>query len=407
VKSFLLAASTAVMLLIAGCGNQGSPASAPDNFRVVAGDGSVTATWTEEPDVDYWIFYGPGSAITTSNWATSGGSVITGAKSPRIITGLANDRTYSFTINGRKDRGPGGDGAPTQVAVPRLAGANWAAGTPLGTGKLNSIVAGGSSLGFAVVTVGAGGTIDSAIGSVPMTARTNPAAPLDLNAITYGPAGFVAAGANGTVLSSLDATTWTAQTSGTTAAIFGGAASFGTYVLVGSGGALLTSGNATSWNTINSGFTTDLYAAAYGAGRYVIVGAGGTIAMSTEAVTWNPSAIVTTNDLRGVAYGAVASADGTTTTNAYVAVGKGGTVLMSTDAQTWALVPSFTTADLYGVVNGGRFVAVGAGGAIFTSLDGITWESRVSGTTEDLTSAARQLSGYTAVGDKGVNVSTF
>ena len=69
--------------------------------------------------------------------------------------------------------------------------------------------------------------------------------------------------------------------------------------------------------------------------------------------------------------------------------------------------PPFTSANLLAVTYGGRFVAVGEGGVIFTSLNGLNWEARASGTTVDLTSVTRQLSGYTAVGAAGTNVSTF
>lgn len=406
-RLFLLAASMAAALLLGACGGQGNSADYPRDFRVVAGDASATVTWTAEPDVDYWIFFGAGPNITTANWAASNGRVITSAKSPQIITGLANGTTYSFTINGRKNRGPGGSGAPTQVIVPVLAGENWAPGTPIGATRLNGIAAGTGTLGFSVVTVGAGGTIYSSVAGAAMTARTNPSAPIDLNAVWYGTLGFVAGGANGTLLHSFDATTWAAQTSGTPATINGGASSVSTYIGVGSGGVIVSSSNGTTWNTVNSGITTDLYAATYGAGRFVAVGAAGTILHSSDGSSWAASNAVTSNDLRGVSFGLVASAGGTTTTNAWVAVGAGGTVLLSTDGQTWAVVPSFTTANLNGIINGGRFVAVGAGGVIFTSLDGLAWQARASGTTTDLTSAARTLSGYTAVGDAGTNVSTF
>lgn len=407
-KLALFLTSVAFALLAAGCGQQGSKAEAPANFRVVAGDASVIATWDAEPGVDYWIFFGTGPNITTSNWANSGGVAITSVTSPRIITGLANGVTYSFTINGRKDRGPGGPGAPTQVAVPTVAGANWAAGAPLGTSRLNAIASGTLLTGFSTVTVGAGGVIYSNVDVGPLTARTNPAAPVDLNAVWYGFAGMVAGGANGTLLHSIDGSTWVTRTSGTTAAIYGGASSItGTYVAVGAAGAALSSTNATDWTTHTSGTDNDLYGVVYGQVRFVAVGAAGTALVSTDGNNWGAASTGTTNHLRGVAYALVPSADGVTTTATYVAVGAAGTVLISGDGLAWALQPPFTTANLNGIVYGGRFVAVGDDGVIFTSIDGIAWVSQASGTTNDLTSVTRQLSGYTAVGELGTNVSTF
>ena len=108
-----LAAAFAASLLLSACGgNNGSSAGPPSDFAIQVGDSSVTATWTAEPDVSYWIFYGPGSNITTTNWVASGGKVLTNVTSPTIITGLVNGTTYSFTINGRKSGGPRGEGAP-------------------------------------------------------------------------------------------------------------------------------------------------------------------------------------------------------------------------------------------------------------------------------------------------------
>lgn len=403
--AFLAASAFA---LLAGCGgNNGSTADPPADFRVVPGDGSAIVSWTAEPDVDYWIFFGPGANINTGNWATTGGSVIPNAISPRIITGLANGSTYSFTINGRRDRGPGGPGAPTQVITPMQAGANWEVGTPLGSARLSSIAAGSLATGFTLATVSASGAIYTSVNLGPMTERTNPVPGTALNAVWYGLLGFVAGGANGTLLRSIDGTNWTTLTSGTTATIHGGAASaVASYVAVGAGGLIVSSNDATSWTTRSVG-SNDFYAATHGANRFIAVGAAGTIYSSVDGSNWGSSTSTTDRTLRGVAYGVIPSTTGGAATNLYVAVGDSGTVLRSEDASTWTAVTPFTTADLLGITYGGRFVAVGAGGVIFTSTDGLAWESRVSNTTADLASVARQLSGYTAVGTAGTNVSTF
>ena len=403
---FALAATAA--LVLAGCGKQGSPADPPPDMRVAPGDASVTVSWTAEPGVEYWIFYAPGNGVTTTNWTSIGGTVIPGATSPRIITGLANDREYSFTMNARKDRGPGGQGAATQVVTPRLAGANWRVNEPIGTTRLNSIAGATVATGFAVVTVGVGGTIFSSLANETPVARTNPLAGTDLNGLCGGLYGFAAVGPNGTILTSADAVTWTQQTSGTTALLNSCASSItGVYAGVGAGGAVVLSTNGnTTWSTPGSGVTTDLYAIANGNLRFVAVGAGGTIITSGDGGGWSASTSNVTADLRGVTYGVVAQADGTTT-NLFVAVGANGTVVTSPDAVVWTTLAPFTNKNLRAVTYGGRFVAVGEGGAIFTSLNGVTWEERSSGVTANLNSVARQLSGYTAVGDAGVNVSTF
>jgi hypothetical protein len=409
VKKLALFLASAAFALLAGCGKQGSEAEPPANFRVVPGDASVIVSWDAEPDVDYWIFFGTGTDITTDNWANRNGVAIPGATSPRIITGLRNGVTYSFTINGRKDRGPGGPGAPTQVAVPMVAGSTWAPGTPLGTASLNSIAAGTIITGFGVAAVGDGGAIFSGVNALPLTpAATVPSGTTNLTAVWHGLFRFFAGGPNGTLLESLDGITWVARTSGTTATIYGGTTSLtNTVVGVASGGVVLTSTDGTSWSTQNSGTNNDLYAVTYGAQRFVAVGALGTMIVSTDGSNWGEVNDFTDRDLRGVAFGAIPSTEGSTVVNTYVAVGAGGTVLTSIDGIGWTVLPPFTTVNLTAVTYGGRFVAVGEGGAIFTSINGTDWEVQSSGTTQTLRSVVRQLSGYTAVGDQGTNVSTF
>lgn len=405
-----LLASLVLAAAAAGCGSSGSPADYPANFQVVAGDGAVTVSWTAEPEVEYWIFYGPGTGITTTNWSTSGGAVIAKATSPRVISGLANGTTYSFTINARRNGGPGGSGAPTQVATPQLAGANWAASTPLGTGRLAGLSAGLGLNGYTTIAVGEGGQIFSAVTGQATTTPTNPAAPANLNGIAFAGVGWVAAGDNGTLLFTQDGTTWTAQTSGTTANFRGVAGtSIGGFVAVGDGGVIANGASGTTWTLAASPTTQPLYGAAVGSAAYVVVGAAGTILTSVDSSTWEPRASGTSADLRGTAYGALTTTvDGVTAiTNMYVAVGAGGVILRSTDATTWTAQASPTTNDLLAVTYGTQFVAVGKAGTILTSPDGITWTARTSGTTADLTAILRTLTGYTAVGAAGTVLNTI
>ncbi len=403
-----LAAALAASILLSACGgSKGGPAGAPADFRVVAGDSSITATFTAEPDVVYWIFYGPGPNITTTNWVTSGGRVLTNVTSPTVITGLVNGLTYSFTINGRKDGGPGGEGAPTQVAVPRLAGNNWTVGAPLGTGKLHGVASGALLAGYATVTVGEGGVIYQSVGNGATPApATNPAAPNDLYAVCYGVAGFVAVGANGTIVRSADTLTWNASFSGTSQPLYGVAPTASGYLAVGAGGTILTSTDAETWTAQASGTTGDLYATVSGPSYFAAAGAGGTILTSTDGATWTRQSTGTTAALRGLSIGSFTSTDGTTTTNVYAAVGAGGTLVTSPDGLAWTLRAPIGTADLNAVRYGGQFVTVGAGGVISTSPDGTTWTSQVSGTSNDLLAITRTLTGYTVTGAQGTTLSS-
>lgn len=412
VKKLSLLLASFALALLAGCGgsDKGSSVDPPADFRVTPGDGSVIVSWTAEPETDYWIFFGVGPDITTENWIQRGGVALTNQQSPRIITGLSNGTTYSFTINARKNKGPGGPSAPTQAVVPRVAGENWQPGTPLGTQNLTSVTAGTMINGFDVLAVGEGGAIFSSVTNGPFAERTNPVAGAPLRSAVYGIAGFMIGGDNGLILHSLDTITWAQKTSGTTARLNAGASnSAGTYVFAGAGGVIVTSGDGgNTWTTPGTGVTTDLHGATWGNNRFVVVGANGTIITGTSGGDWvqadNQQNTVT---LRAAAYGQFITSASTTPVNVYVVVGDNGIVLRSEDGIEWTVQPQFTTRNLRGLSFGGRFVAVGDDGAIFTSVDGITWEQRNSSTTADLNSVTRTLTGYTAVGEAGTNVSTF
>ena len=410
-KRFIfLLASIAIAAALVGCGNKGSEADAPPDFTAIPGDGVVTIAFTATPGVDYWLFYAPGTSVTTANWESIGGRAVINVTSPYTLTALTNNTTYSFTMNGRKSGGPGGPGAPTKVATPRLAGSNWTVGVPLGTGRLNGV----ATLANVNAIVGAGGSIFSGAANAVAVARTNPAAPADLNAAASATTGFVAVGAAGTIVSSVDGTTWTTRTSGTTADLNGLASSgTGAFVSVGSAGATLFSTDGITWTTATSATSNTLTAATFGAGRYVAVGAGGTIVTSTDGRTWQAVATNTTNDLRAVALGGFLTTTGTgvtatTTTNTvFVAVGAAGTLLTSSDGLIWTLRTPISANNMNGAAFGGRFIAVGSAGSIFTSTDGITWQAQVSGTNNELRAIARTVNGYTAVGASGTNLTSF
>ncbi len=396
----LLLASIAFAAVLNGCGSGGSPADAPPDLRVVAGDSSVTLTWTVDPAVEYWAFYAAGTTVSSTNWLSLGGQAFTKVTSPYVIGGLVNGTTYAFTINGRTNGGPGGVSAPSQVATPRLAGSNWTVGTALGTGRLNGVGVASTN----IVSVGAGGTIYAHLNGAAAVTQTNPSAPADLNAVLNGGLGFAAVGNAGTIIFTSDALTWTTKTSGSVADLTALASpGTGAFAAFGAGGTILTSSDGTTWTAATSGTTKNLYGAVYGNGRYVAVGAEGTIVSSTDGATWTTATAVTTRDLRAVAFGSYTTTVGTTstTTNIFVALGAAGTLLTSTDGIAWTAQTAIAANNFTAVVYGGQFVAVGSGGSIYTSGDGITWQSQVSGTTNDLNAVTRTATGYAAVGAAG------
>jgi hypothetical protein len=92
---------------------------------------------------------------------------------------------------------------------------------------------------------------------------------------------FVAVGVRGTIVSSLDATTWTPRASGVTAMLASVAASPTLLVVVGDGGTILTSTRGTSWTVRSSGTDVDLSDVVFNGERFVAVGG----AWSDQAVT--------------------------------------------------------------------------------------------------------------------------
>ncbi|HWD19652.1 MAG TPA: hypothetical protein VHB20_10260 [Verrucomicrobiae bacterium] len=158
----------------------------------------------------------------------------------------------------------------------------------------------------------------------------------------------------------------------------------GLYVLTAADGTILTSVDATNW-TEQATHTADdsfdwLYSVAYGHGVFVAVGDEGSVVTSTDATNWTlQTAEIGQNSgdsLYGVSYG----------NGVFVAVGEEGTVITSTDGTNWSLVPTPVVSqpdeDLFGVAFGaGRFVAVGDDGGIAISTDGVNWMLDNSGVT--------------------------
>ena len=394
----LLGAVVVATIFLFGCsaiGDKGNSASPPTDVALVPGDGNITVTWTMQPGVDYWLFYGPTSSISTSNWTDSnvGGQVIQGAVSPTVLSGLTNGVIYSVTINGRTDGGPGGNGSPSLSAIPRPAGGVWTVETPIpGAGDLHSIIYTGILL-----AAGSGGGLFKTADALNWSALTNPAAPANLNAVIYG-GSYLAVGAGGVILYSADVDTWTQVAVGNTAnelmAIATNGA--GAYVAVGRGGTVMFSADAQTWSApvATPAGSTDLHGVIYANGMWVAVGDGGTVLTSPDGSTWSPGNSNTAQNLKGITHATVA----------FVAVGDSGTIVTSADGVTWTTRAPVSGSNLNAVTAGAQFVAVGDAGVILTSADGATWQVQTSGTSSNLFGVAARGSGYSAVGAAGANL---
>lgn len=421
-----------VMALLAGCTQKGSSAPPPATVTVEALDSSAKVTWDVTPGVEYWVFLAPTAGVTPQNCsATPGCQIITRAVSPLTIsspynggttgfttnsgvTGLTNGTTFSVSINGRINNGPGGAGSPAVSFVPRLAGTTWTSSTAgaqdlYGVAKGTATVSG--VVGDTFVAVGNAGSLYSSADGVTWTAPASgvPVATA-LNAATATGTTYVVAGAGGVILTSTDAKTWTQQASGTVNDLYSIASNgAGGYVAVGASGTIITSsGNSgTAWTTATSGTTNHLYGVGYANGLYVAVGQAGTLLKSADGTTWSaitPTPFVPASDLKSVAYGGLTvSGNATSGVNTFVVVGAAGALVTSVDGGvSWTAQTAITSnPNLNAVSYGHQFIAVGNGGAVYTSTDGLVWTARSSGSGNALFAIKNRKFDYAAVGAAG------
>lgn len=242
----------------------------------------------------------------------------------------------------------------------------------------------------------------------------------------------------GALYTTTNAATLVAQTSGSAANLWGVTEGFSHNVVVGDSGTILTSTNSTSW-TANDHGTNNLYGVGFlplstspGTQVMIAVGAGGTIlATQTPTSSWTANTSGVSVDLRSItylpisthqSYMYIAGANGTILavgpTNAsgltyswaqqstptsqqlngiaagnlgvgVVAVGNNGTILHSNGANStsWFLQTSGTTKNLHGVTwdgNNSVFVAVGDDGTELKSTNGTSWTTVTPITSNNL-----------------------
>jgi hypothetical protein len=397
--------AVASLIALAGCSLQADPpGDAPSGVAVAPGDGRVTVTWTQEPDLTYWIFYQVGSSVVP---AAPGATPIRDAVSPHVVANLANGVQYAFVMNATHDDSSAGPASPVFTQTPRLAGADWTSGTALGATNLNGIAFSGSRL----VAVGDSAAIFTGDHNYTSTNPPGVTAWLpptslpagftaNLSAVTYT-SQFVALGINGSILTSSDGLTWILAADAVPGAGMNGIVFGGLYVAVGDGGSIFTSLDLVTWAQATSTTLNDLYSVSFLNGGFVATGASGTLLTSADGVTWTARVSNTANALRGAAFRA-------TPTALYVVVGDAGTVVTSTDGTNWTATALAGAANLRGVTSGGalgtRFLAVGLGGAVVFSDDGASWSPpSVSPGPAGLARVLFAPAMYVAVGAAGAN----
>jgi len=416
----------ASLIALAGCHRQANaPGDAPSNLKVDPGEGLVTVSWDQLPGLTYWIFFQAGSTVTA---ADPGVPLIFDVQSPRVVVGLANGVQYAFVMNATDKDSPGGPSTPVLTAVPRLAGASWTSGAPLGSPPQNlNGVAFGAALNR-IVAVGDSGTLLA--GDLNYTSTSPPGVTAwtqatsiptgfasDLSSVASSGSQFIALGTDGSVVTSTDGNTWTAAASipngGTrmNSLAFGLVSSGATYVAVGNGGNILTSTDLMTWTPAASNTTSDLYSVSFPKDTFVATGANGTLLTSPDASIWTVvQNVPTSSALRGATYGTGSAAGASAQ---YVVVGDSGTIVTSTNLTNWSLItPAPLPQDLRAIRFGTRFVAVGQevvvgqGGAVAYSDDAINWSLSTfppGSPAPDLASIIFTPGMYLAVGASGAN----
>jgi hypothetical protein len=413
----------ALLVALAGCHRQAdAPSDAPTGLKVEEGDGQVTVRWDQQPGLTYWIFFQAGSTVTA---AAPGVPLIFDAQSPRIVFPLVNGTQYAFVMNATNRDSRGGPSTPVVSVVPRLAGASWTSGAPLGSPpqNLNGVVyapttnrivaVGNSAPGTPPTPTILAGDFNYTNVSPPGVTAWTQATSIpnafvnDLSAVMFSGSLFIALGTDGSILTSSDGNTWTAAPSVPS----GGAAgprmnsiAFGLvsgatiYVAVGDGGSIFTSADLMTWAPAASNTTNHLYNVSFPNGTFVATGASGTLLTSTDAMTWVAQNSNTSTALRGATYGTGSAGA------YYVVVGDSSTIVTSTNLTSWNLItPPPLSQDLRAIRFGSRFVAVGQVGMVAYSDDAINWATTSSGSAADLAAVIFTPAMYLAVGASGAN----
>ena len=266
----------------------------------------------------------------------------------------------------------------------------------------------------------------------------------DLFCAAFGNGVLVAAGDQGTIVTSADGTNWTAQSSGTASGLFSVRFLNGGFCVVGRDGTILTSTNGITWNLPASGVSDLLSDVAYGNGTYVAVGqasGAGAILTSTDSVNWTAQDSGTKGSMYSVIFRngqflatvfldssiqasyLTSSPDGVNWTDYpstkvllvslaagptnLVAVGDdpaGGwtyPLLSSPEGNKWTRHTGGGASQLVGIAYNQEFVAVGDFGLILTSPDGNGWTKRAAPTRHFLQSIAFTTQTAIIVGDLG------
>lgn len=260
---------------------------------------------------------------------------------------------------------------------------------------------------------------------------------------------YVAAGDQGSIVSSPDGVTWTTRTSGTTVTLHDIAHGNGRYVAVGQGGKILASDDGVVWTSASSPSSRDLFAVAYHGDRFFAVGgdysAGAETLESLDGTTWTRPELtqplhvlgdLATDGTSLVAIGTAMSdlqifglftwdetngwtqrVDGTGLnlrynavaagpTPSFVTIGAGGSA-STTDTLMWTQAPIFEAAAMRNLTHASQgWIAVGDIGKVLLSSDGVAWVAYASGLDSQLADVTSSGSLLITVGNDGAILSS-
>jgi hypothetical protein len=188
---------------------------------------------------------------------------------------------------------------------------------------------------------------------------------------------YVAVGAGGTILTSVNGSQWTAQVSGTQASLYSIAASPQRFVAVGNISSpftaqaeqrvILTSTNGTAWTLSTLATASLLNTVAWTGSQFVIAGGSGALYTSPDGLAWTKRETGTTTTLNEVA----------STENRIVIGGNSSLLLTSSNAVTWDAGSigegAFSTISAL-VWTGTGFFALAT--TLRYSPDGTTWTTK-------------------------------
>jgi len=276
-------------------------------------------------------------------------------------------------------------------------GSNWSNRTAKTTGSLYDVAYGNNQF----VALGQGPDSSALFVTSPDGRTWTEDSPgtfyrLYLSSIAFGNGTFVAAGPDGTIVSSTDGKNWFARQPGThadlSAVSFGG----GQFVIVGNdyqNGTILTSPDGVTWWMSAFPVTTNrLSSVAYGDNQFVIGGDRGTILTSPDGYVWTQRDTRMTHPIFKVVYG----------NHLFVAgVSQDAAELTSTDGTSWNYRTNYHTVPAYGSIAYGNNLYVAIGDGILTSPDGITWATTPYPPFASLNGIAFVNNSFVALGDDG------